>query len=172
VVMIGEEEEGAARAEVRAVVVEEPRLVASATFAPKSLSYQGSLLARERAAEAGADEALRLFPDDTVGEGAACNVFAVFAAGAGGGPLVVTPPARGIRPGVTRRRVLELCAGDAGVGVIERPIPRGELAAAGELFVTSSIAGVVPITSLDGRARAAGPVTAELRRRYEQLVER
>lgn len=159
-VVIGEEA-AAPRAELRAVVVEEPRLLASPTWAPKALSYQPALLARERAAALGADEALRLFADDTVGEGAASNLFAVR------GEALITPPPLGIRPGVTRRRVLELCAA-LGLAAVERPIPRAELAGADELFVTSSIAGVVPIVALDGLARGAGPVTALLRARYEE----
>jgi branched-chain amino acid aminotransferase len=163
VVVIGEEA-AAPRTELRAVVVEEPRLLASPTWAPKSLSYQPSLLARERAASLGADEALRLFADDTVGEGAASNLFAVYDG------ALVTPPPLGIRPGVTRRRVLELCAA-LNLAAVERPIPRAELAGADELFSTSSIAGVVPIVTLDGIARAAGPVTARLGARYEEFLE-
>ena len=89
------EETGVTKEEVRAVVLDEPRLVPSRTWAPKAMSYGSSLVARERAMAMGADEGLRLFPDDTVGEGAACNVFAVLDEG---GDMVVTPPALGIRP--------------------------------------------------------------------------
>jgi branched-chain amino acid aminotransferase len=161
-VVIGEEA-GATKEELRAVLLDEPRLVPSRTWAPKSMSYAASLIARERAITMGADEGIRLFPDDTVGEGAACNFFAVL------DDLLVTPPALGIRPGVTRRRILELCAAQ-GLPFIERPLRREELAMAKELFVTSSIAGVVPVISLDGKPRAAGPLSKSLRTRYEQLA--
>lgn len=180
VIIVAEAEALPPRTEVRAIVIDEPRLLPSARWAPKSLSYQPALWARERAAAAGADEALRLFSNDTVGEGAASNLFAIFShpGGSRDQRMLVTPPPLGIRPGVTRRRILELCAGEAGLGVdlgfvvVECPLAREELRRADELFVTSSIAGVVPITSLDGEARSAGPVTMRLRLGYEQWLER
>ena len=107
------------RSQIRAVVLEEPRLTLSSTWAPKSLSYQAALWARELALRSGADEGLRMFADDTVGEGAACNLFWVRAGQVG------TPPALGVRPGVTRRRVLELCT-RLGLPTEQRPISRGE----------------------------------------------
>jgi branched-subunit amino acid aminotransferase/4-amino-4-deoxychorismate lyase len=42
-----------------------------------------------------------------------------------------------------------------------------DLRSADELFLTSSIAGVVPITSLDGAPRPSGALTARLRDAYE-----
>lgn len=162
-VVVIAEEAGPTRTEVRAVVVEEPRLLPSRTWAPKALAYQASLVARELAVARGGDEALRLFPDDTVGEGATSNLFVVSE------DAVVTPPALGIRPGVTRRRVLALCA-RLGLAAVERPIPRAELAHASELFVTSSIAGVVPVCSLDGITRPAGPISTRLAAAYEAEV--
>ncbi|MEZ4359742.1 MAG: aminotransferase class IV [Kofleriaceae bacterium] len=155
---------GPPRTSARAAIVEEPRLPPSSTWAAKSLSYQAALWARERAARRGAGEALRLFPDDTVGEGAASNLFGVWRG------CVVTPPALGVRPGVTRRRVLELCD-LLGLPVCQRPIARHELPLAEELFLTSSIAGVVPILAVDEVARPAGPLTTTLRDRYEAEVK-
>lgn len=152
-----------ARSEIRAAVVAEPRLPSSRTWAAKSLSYQSALWARERAAQLGAEEALRLFDDDSVGEGAVSNVFLVHR------EEVVTPPPIGIRPGVTRRRVLALCQ-TQGLVVTQRPIARTELESADELFVTSSIAGVVAVVALDGRPRRSGPITAQLRDRYERSL--
>lgn len=165
------EEAGATKGVIRAVLLDEPRLLPSRTWAPKAMSYGASLMAKERAMAAGVDEGLRLFPDDTVGEGAACNLFAVFGEGDEGSEkgevVVVTPPALGIRPGVTRRRVMELCAAQ-GLACVERAIPRAELPHAKEIFVTSSIAGVVPIVSLDGNSRDPGPISQSLRAGYEQ----
>lgn len=147
----------------RAVVLAEPMLAPSSTWAPKTLSYWPSLWAREQAAARGADEGLRLFPGSLVGEGAAANLFAVL-----GGELV-TPPPLGIRPGVTRARVLALAAA-RGVPTRQRPISEAELHAADELFLTSSIAGVVPIVELDGAGRRPGTLTAELGAAYEAAV--
>ena len=130
----------------------------------KTLAYLDHVLARELARAAGADEALRLDAAGEVVEGATCNVFAV----AGG--AVATPPIdRGILPGIVRARVLALCARD-GVPAGERALTPAALAAADEVFVTSSLRGVVPVTRLDGRALAAGPITARLARAYEDSM--
>ncbi len=147
-------------AALRVAIVDEPRLVPSRTWAPKTLAYLPSLQAREQARERGADEAIRLFPDDTAGEAAAGNLFAVLAG------VVVTPPALGIRPGVTRRRVLELCH-QLGLPWQERSLGRAELGSADELFVTSSVAGLVPIIALDGAPRAVGVLARSLLAAYE-----
>lgn len=152
-----------ARTFARAVVLDEPLLAPSSTWAPKTLAYWPSLQARELAAARGADEGLRMFPGELVAEGAAANLFAVIR-----GELV-TPPPLGIRPGVTRGRVLELAAA-RGVATRQRPLPLAELHVAEELFLTSSIAGVVPIVQLDGVARPAGNLTAELGQAYEAVV--
>jgi branched-chain amino acid aminotransferase len=124
--------------------------------AHKTLAYLDHILARELAAAAGADEALRLGPDGDVVECATSNVFIV-AAG-----VVATPPVElGILPGVTRARVIAACA-TAGIAVEQRRLSTQDVYAADELFVTSAVRGVVPITRLDGVARAAGPVTARV----------
>jgi branched-chain amino acid aminotransferase len=121
----------------------------------KTLAYLDSLWARELAAAAGADEALRLDAQGNAAECATANIFVV----AGG--TVITPPLDGILPGITRARVLAACAENA-VPCAERSVSRDELRAAEEIFVTSAVRGVVPVTNLDGEARAAGPITARL----------
>jgi branched-chain amino acid aminotransferase len=118
--------------------------------ARKTLSFVDHLIARELAAAAGADEALRLDADGRVAECATANIFAVIAG------AVVTPPATGILAGITRARVLALSSGS------ERALTVPELRVADEIFVTSSLRGVVPVTRLDGEVRSAGPITRSL----------
>jgi branched-chain amino acid aminotransferase len=126
----------------------------------KTLAYLDHILARELAVHAGADEAVRLGADGDVVECATSNLFIV-AAGS-----VATPPVDvGILPGVTRARVLTAC-GQAGIFAVERRITPAELRAADEVFVTSAVRGVVPVTRLDGEARATGLVTARIVERY------
>jgi branched-chain amino acid aminotransferase len=154
----------------RAIVIAEPlgdiaREVSLATVewplarrigpAHKTLAYLDSAWARELAAAAGADEALRLDADGNVAECATANIFVVV------GGVVVTPPLEGILPGITRARVLAWCAGN-GVPSAERTVSRDELRAADEIFVTSAVRGVVAVTNLDGEARATGPLTERL----------
>jgi branched-subunit amino acid aminotransferase/4-amino-4-deoxychorismate lyase len=64
-------------------------------------------------------------------------------------------------PGVTRARVLAACAAD-GITAEERRISPQDIHAADEIFVTSAVRGVVPITRLDGNPRTSGPTTARI----------
>ena len=122
----------------------------------KALAYLDHIIARELAAAAGADEGIRLDPDGNVVEGSSSNVFAVVAG------TVVTPPAeQGALPGITRARVLAACQA-LRVPVAVRPLALGELAGADEVFVTSALRGVVPVTRLDGIPRAPGQVTRRI----------
>jgi para-aminobenzoate synthetase/4-amino-4-deoxychorismate lyase len=102
-------------------------------------------------------------PDGTVLEAGRANVFVVRDGD------VLTPPADGrILPGVVRARVLEALRG-AGRPVRERPVRLAELAGATEVFVTNSVRGVCPVTSVDGAGRwGAGP----LARRLQEVLGR
>jgi len=76
-----------------------------------------------------------------------------------------TPPADGrILPGITRAAVLKLAARD-GLPVLEEPITPARLLEATEVFVTNSVAGLVPARSLDQPAVSwsAGPWSSRLR---------
>jgi len=124
--------------------------------AHKTLAYLDHILARELAADAGADEALRRGADGDIVECATSNIFIVSAG------TVATPPVDiGILPGVTRARALAACR-DAKIQTAERRIAPPELFGADEIFVTSAVRGVVPVTRLDGVPRATGPVTARV----------
>jgi branched-chain amino acid aminotransferase len=121
----------------------------------KTLAYLDHVLAKELAAELGADDAVRLGPDGEVLECATCNLFLV-ASG-----RVVTPQLAGVLPGITRARVLEVCAAEQ-IAAAQSRISVDELRAADEVFVTSALRGVVAVTRLDGEPRPAGAVTARI----------
>jgi branched-subunit amino acid aminotransferase/4-amino-4-deoxychorismate lyase len=140
--------------EISAVVVDWP-LPRRPGPVHKTLAYLDHVLARELAAEAGADEALRLDADGNVAECATANLFIVHAG------RVVTPPLVGILPGVTRARVLAWCRAN-GVVAAEESITPDTLVRADELFATSAVRGVVAITRLDGSPRARGPITSQI----------
>jgi branched-chain amino acid aminotransferase len=132
-------------------------------------NYLASVLAMRKARELGASEALLEDAHGSVLEGSTSNVFAVFA-----GTLVTPPESAAILPGITRARVLE-AARDAGVTLELRAISRSELAQADEVFITSSIREVVPVTKLDGRpvgSGTPGPVARELLRRFRAAFSR
>jgi branched-chain amino acid aminotransferase len=118
------------------------------------------VIARELARAQGADEALRLDAGGHAIEGATCNLFAVT------GGLVTTPPAdTGALPGIVRARVLALC-GQAGVRTRVCPLTLQDVRGAEELFVTSSLRGVVPVLRLDGELRSRGPITLQIAAAY------
>lgn len=155
---------GVAPASVSLAIVDYP-LPRRPGGAHKTLAYLDHLVARELAASAGADEAVRLGPDGDVVECAAASLFIV-TGGDGpegvGTPTVVTPlVSAGILPGITRGHVLVACAA-SGIPAVERRISVEELRAADEVFVTSSVRGVVPVTSLDGESRRVGVLTSRI----------
>jgi branched-chain amino acid aminotransferase len=134
---------------VSAVVVPSPRVDPTHPLAGhKSLSAGGWVMARRAALAAGADVALLSTVDGDVVEGDSANLFLVV-----GGSLLTPPLARGVLPGITRTRVLETSA------AIERVLAAEDLLGASEAFLTSSLAGVQPLRSIDGRRLLApGPV--------------
>jgi len=130
----------------------------------KTLAFLDHVIARELAAGAGADEAIRLDDGGHVVEGATSNLFVVAA-----GEVATPPLDAGILPGITRERVLTLCARER-IPARARAISVDELRAADELFATSSLRGVVPITRLDGEPRAAGSITARIAGAYTRAM--
>ncbi|MEO8707064.1 MAG: aminotransferase class IV [Kofleriaceae bacterium] len=126
----------------------------------KTLAYLDRVYAYELARAAGADEAVRLDHRGNVVEGATCNVFVV------SGSTVATPPTEdGALPGIVRARVLQLLDREKLTGAV-RVVSARDLRGADEIFVTSSLRGVVAITRLDGVPRAAGPLTARIAQAY------
>ena len=106
----------------------------------------------------GCDEQLLVLDEDgAVLETESANVFGVFAG------VVRTPPLDGrVLAGTTRELVLRLAAAE-GFDVPEDPWALGDLTAADEIFLTSSIRGLLPVAKLYGsRSFDAGPVSARL----------
>ena len=136
---------------VPAVIARVRRNETSPLSRVKSLNCLDNILAREEARSAGAVEALLLNTRGVVAEGSASNVFMVH-----GGELRTTPVDDGALPGITREAVLEF-ASAVGVLAIEGSVTRpNSLVEADEVFVTNAVAGVLPITNIDGVAIAAG----------------
>lgn len=126
----------------------------------KTLAYLDHVIARELARAAGADEGVRLDASGAVVEGATSNVFVV------AGNVVATPAIEGgVLPGIVRERVLSICR-QLGIAAGARRITLDELRGADEVFVTSSVRGVVPVTMLDAVARKVGPITTQIATTY------
>src|SRR5712692_3596112 len=117
-----------------------------------------SILATIEANNAGADDAVMLDHRGLVAETNATNIFLVTDG------LLATPTAAACPAGITRAAVLELAAG-AGIPHATGDYSLAELYTADEVFVTGTMAGIAPVTSLDGRmigTGKAGPVTLRL----------
>ena len=141
--------------EVSAAIVDWP-LPRRIGHAHKTLAYLDHVIARDLARAAGADEAIRLDADGNAVEGATSNLYAVI-----DGVVVTAPVDVGVLPGVVRGRVLAACARER-IGLREEAFTMNALHAAGEVFISSSLRGVVPITRLDGVARVAGPIARRI----------
>ncbi|WP_245579665.1 D-amino-acid transaminase [Alteribacter aurantiacus] len=115
----------------------------------KSLNLLPNILAKQTAADAGCFEAI-LIKDNYVTEGTQSTMFIVE------GVTVVTPPlSKQILPGITRIAVLDICK-IAGIKLEEREISKEELFNADEVFLTSTMSEVMPITSIDNQKVGTG----------------
>lgn len=133
----------------------------------KSLNYLAHVMAKVEGIQAGADEVLMLDSSGHVAEGSGQNVFVVK-----DGTLRTPPAYAGILKGVTRDAVIEL-ASQAGYEVEQTIINRYDLYTADEAFFTGTASEIVAIRQLDGRiigSGRAGPVTRDLRARFQALV--
>ena len=140
-----------------------PRNERSPLVAVKSTSYAENLLALQAARAGGAAEAVFFNTRDELAEGATSNLFIVEDG------VVVTPPtSAGLLPGVTRRFVLGLAAAD--LSMVEEPISRARLAAADEVFLTSSLQDVRAVAGVDERSYAPGPMTALVQDRFGEAA--
>ena len=127
----------------------------SPTSRLKTLSYLDNVLARAEARAAGAEEALMLNTAGEVACAAAANVFWVRH------DEVFTPDlACGVLDGIMRREVIAACH-RLGLPVEEVFANSGRLAGA-PMFISNSLVGVRPVSSLDGQALPASPRIAAI----------
>jgi branched-chain amino acid aminotransferase len=133
----------------------------------KSLNYLNHILAKIEATNAGADDAIMLDAGGHIAEATGMNLF-IWKHN-----VLYTPAVyAGLLRGVTRDAIIEI-AGEAGYRVVETMLNRYDLYTAEEAFLTGTAAEVAPIRMVDGRvigAGRAGPVTRDLRARFQALV--
>ena len=146
-----------ARPEPHGAVVTVPwvRNERAATAGLKTTSYAENVIALAHAKERGALEAVFGNTRGELCEATGSNVFVVV-----DGVLRTPPLDSGCLAGITRDLVIEWCR-DAGIDVVEEALPLDVLARADEVFLTSSIKDVFPVSAVDGRVLPTpGPVTA------------
>jgi branched-chain amino acid aminotransferase len=133
----------------------------------KSLNYLNNIMAKIEAVRAGVPEALMLNHKGEVAECTGDNVFLVKH-----GVLKTPGLEAGILEGVTRNAIIELARG-AGIEVQETALTRHDVYTADECFLTGTAAEVIPVVKCDARVIGGGkpgPVTRQLRERFEQLT--
>jgi branched-chain amino acid aminotransferase len=137
--------------------------------AMKSGNYLNSLLAFLEAQEEGFDDALMVDAQGFMTEGTTFNLFYVK-----NGILVTSPLGVGILDGITRKHVMEVAKRN-GMAVREVRYPASRLHEADEVFLTSTIKEVFPITRVDQKRigkGTPGPVTRRLKALFEAEVPR
>jgi D-alanine transaminase len=130
----------------------------------KSVSLLPNVLAKQRAAEAGAFEAWQVDDDGKVTEGSSSNAWIVDQDGA----LVTRRESNEILSGITRRRLIQL-ARDNDIPLRERSFTVEEAKQAREAFLTSTSSFVVPVVQIDDSVIAngrPGTVTCRVRDLY------
>jgi branched-chain amino acid aminotransferase len=153
----------AQRREGLSMIVSETQRIPPEAVDPRIKNFHWLDLTRAifEAQAASADVPLLPDRDGNVTEGPGFNVFALF------GRTLVTPD-RGVFEGMTRRSVMEL-APELQLAAEARALPAAELARAGEIFLTSTAGGIMPVSMLNGRAVGngrPGPVTRALHDLY------
>jgi branched-chain amino acid aminotransferase len=122
----------------------------------KTTSRADYVYARIEARTAGADDALFLTIDGFLSEATSANLFVVRAAGVGAAPELATPSlACAILPGTTRDWILRWGAA-AGLMPQEGWLTTRDLAEADEAFLSSSVAGILPVTRFAGEPIGTG----------------
>ena len=114
----------------------------------KTTSRAEYVYARLEARRAGADDALFLTVDDHLSEGTSANIFLV-RSGADGAPELATPSLDcAILPGTTRSWLLDWGA-RVGLRPVEGALRREDITHAREAFLSSSVAGILPVTAFE-----------------------
>jgi D-alanine transaminase len=136
----------------------------------KSVGLLPNVLAKQKAREAGAQEAWFIDADGLVTEGASTNAWIVTREGV----LVTRPADRGILRGITRTTLFEV-AEKLGLRIEERAFSVAEAKAAREVFVSSATTIAMPVVAIDGETVAnghPGSITLSLREAFFDVAEK
>lgn len=131
----------------------------------KTVQLLPNVLAKQQAVAAGVFDAIFVTPEGVVREATSSNVAIVK-----DGALITHPLTPNILPGITRKVVIDLCAG-LDIPVVERFFKTDELYGADEAFLSGTVTEVLPVVDVDGRAIGSGAVGPVTRRLYDALRE-
>ncbi len=136
----------------------------------KSVGLLPNVLAKQKAKEAGCQEAWFVDTDDNVKEGGSSNAWIV----THDGVLVTRPADHGILRGITRTTIFDV-AKKLGLKIEERSFSVAEAKAAREAFISSATTIAMPVVEVDGATIAngqPGSVTLSLREAFFDVAEK
>ena len=131
----------------------------------KTLNYLESVYAKNEAISRGAAEALFVSAGGTVLEGAVSNIFMV-----SDNILLTTSMDFNILPGITRKKILELCLKN-NIEFNECRLCLDDFFKADEIFITNSLAEILPVSSIEGfnlKGQVPGKLTSRLSDLYRK----
>ncbi|MEO0114698.1 MAG: aminotransferase class IV [candidate division WOR-3 bacterium] len=132
----------------------------------KAIGLLANCLARQRAKECGAAEAI-FVRDGVVTEGTHTNLFGVL-----NGELVTHPKTNHILAGITRDTVIKL-SHNLGVPLHETPLPETKLYELDELFLVGTTVEIMPVVSVNGKLigkGTPGKITKLLQKAFNDYV--
>lgn len=132
----------------------------------KTVQILANALAKQKAVDSGAYDAIFVAENGVVREATSSNVFIVAKE-----TLVTHPLTENILPGITRAVVLD-CAKEMKLEIAERFYGTEELFGAAEVFLTGTTTEVLPIVKIDGRPIADGRVGPFSKRLGDALRQR
>jgi branched-chain amino acid aminotransferase len=133
----------------------------------KSCNYINNILAYLETRHCGAETAIMLDLNGNVAEGYANNIFCVSSG------KVLTPPLGNILGGITRHTLIDLCQ-QLSIPVAEQNLSVYDLVTGDEVFESSTLGEIVPISSIDGQpvgGTTPGPITRRLSHALRELIE-
>ncbi|MDD3520557.1 MAG: aminodeoxychorismate lyase [Actinomycetota bacterium] len=135
----------------------------------KTLNYLENIFAKNEAKSKGAQEALFVSASNTVLEGAVSNIFMVKK-----NILFTTSLDFNILPGITRKKILELCVKND-IAFNECRLSLDDFLNADEIFITNSLAEILPVSKIEGRnlrGKIPGKFTKTLSFLYKEEIKR
>ena len=133
------------------------------------MNYFENLYEKDRAFSLGAFESVFLTRDKLVLEGTTTNIFMVKRS------TVYSPPlTQNILGGITRKIILQLCRANR-LKTWEKKIHYRDLINAHEVFLTNSVAGIIPVKKVDVHeigSTIPGKITSRLSDFYKLAIEK
>lgn len=132
----------------------------------KTVQILPNAMAKQKAKNQGAFDAIFVSKDGIVREGTSSNFFIVK-----DGRLLTHPLTKNILPGITRRIVLDL-ASDLGIKTEEKLLSKKDIFSANEAFLTGTITEILGIKTIDGIQIGTGILGEITQNLYKALREK